>query len=520
VPEQILTIALIAAACFVLGILLVIVKRYKRCPSNRVLVIYGRVSGGASSKCLHGGGAFVWPLIQDFRFLSLDPMQIEIPLRGALSTENIRVNVPSVFTVAVGTEPAVMQNAAERLLGLLPKEIMKQAEDIIFGQLRQVIASMAIDEINRDRDKFLDKIHASLGPELEKIGLVLINVNITDITDESGYIEAIGRKAASQAIQQAEIDVAEQQKRGAIGVAEAEKERMISVAQAHKVREIGTKEAEQQQFVRIAEIDKATEIGKRTAIFEQEAMVKAAERAMRIQVAEADAAAVAGENESKQRVAETDAALRIKQAETYEAAERRRREADANVREAQYVAEARAAEAMSQKIEKEQRAELEARARAEKAKMIVDAEAAAERVRLEAEARAAATFAQLEAEARGEYERLAKKAEGLGRIVQSCGGAQEAFQLLMLEQLPELAATAAKAIANIKFDKIVVWDGGKGDGATAGFLRSLAGGLPPMLQMMRDVGGVKMPEFLGELVEAQNAAAAKSSSAPPAPKAS
>src|SRR5262245_24223603 len=203
-----------AAALLVLSLLMLLVKRYKRCPSNKILVIFGKVSAGQSARCLHGGGAFVWPLIQDYAFLSLDPMQIEIPLRGALSAENIRVNVPSVFTVAIGTEAAVMQTAAIRLLGLNVRDIMKQSEDIILGQLRQVIASMTIEDINRNRDKFLDSVQNSLTPELEKIGLVLINVNITDITDESGYIEAMGRKAASEAIQSAEIDVAKQQMRG------------------------------------------------------------------------------------------------------------------------------------------------------------------------------------------------------------------------------------------------------------------------------------------------------------------
>src|SRR5688572_18486020 len=167
----------IAAALIFLGFVILIVKRYKRCPSNKILVIFGKVASGQSARCLHGGGAFVWPLIQDYAFLTLDPMQIEIPLRGALSAENIRVNVPSVFTVAVGTEHAVMQTAAIRLLGLDPRQVMKQAEDIILGQLRQVIASMTIEDINRNRDKFLDSVQNSLTPELEKIGLVLINVN-------------------------------------------------------------------------------------------------------------------------------------------------------------------------------------------------------------------------------------------------------------------------------------------------------------------------------------------------------
>ena len=234
----------------VVGFVLMIANRYKRCPSNKILVIYGKTGAGQSSKCLHGGGAFVWPLIQNYDYLELDPVQIEIPLQGALSIENIRVSVPSVFTVAIGTDSETMNNAAIRLLGLSTGEIMKQAEDIIFGQLRQVIASMKIEEINKDRDVFLSKVQTSLEPELSKIGLVLINVNIKDITDESGYIEAIGRKAASEAVQSAEIDVAEQEKRGAIGVADALQEKDISVANSMKQRDIGTQEAERVRAVR------------------------------------------------------------------------------------------------------------------------------------------------------------------------------------------------------------------------------------------------------------------------------
>lgn len=495
-----LLLAVIASVVVALSLLLVVVKRYKRCPSNKILVIYGKVSAGHSSRCMHGGGAFVWPLIQDYSYLTLDPMQIEIPLRGALSAENIRVNVPSVFTVAIGTSPAVMQTAAIRLLGLDMRQIMKQAEDIILGQLRQVIASMTIEDINRNRDKFLDNVQSSLTPELEKIGLVLINVNITDITDESGYIEAMGRKAASEAIQSAEIDVAQQQKRGAIGVADAKREQDVMVAGADRTREIGTKQAEREKLVKLADLEKETKVGQSQAEFEQQAQVKTQEQVMRIQVAEAEAQAVTGENVARARMADADATLKVKQAEAFQLAETRRREADAAVRHAQYMAEARTAEALAAKIEQEQRAELEAAAKAQKARLIVDAEAAAAQVKLEAEAAAAAMFARLEAQARGEYEILAKKADGLKRIVESCGGAQPAFQMLMLEHLPQLAETAAKAIANVRFDKVVVWDGGQGKGATASFLQNLAHALPPMLQMMKDVGGVEMPDYLGKLV--------------------
>jgi len=507
-PDSPYTLMIIVAAIFVVFLMLMmVVTRYKRCPSNRVLVVFGKVRSGQSAKCLHGGGAFVWPLIQDYAFIQLDPIQIEVPLKGALSIENIRVNVPSVFTVAVGIQGDTMQNAAIRLLGLSTAEIMKQAEDIIFGQLRQVIASMRIEDINRDREKFLESIQRSLEPELEKIGLVLINVNITDITDESGYIEAIGRKAASEAIQQALVDVAEQEKKGAIGVASAEREKEIEVANAVKLQTIGTKEAERERAVRIAVLDKEKIVGEESARFEKESSIKDAERGMRIQVADANAKAVSGENHAKAEIADANASLKVKEADAYQLGETRKREAEAAVLEAQYNAETRAALAMAHKQEAEKRAELEAVAKAEKAKQIVDAEAVAERRRIEAEGEAAAIFAKLDAEARGNYEILAKKGEGLRSIVSACGGPQAAFQMLMLEHLEHLSTTAAQAISNIKFDKVVVWDGGtngKGSGATSNFLKSLGGAIPPMMQIMRDVGGVEMPEFFGKLVREES----------------
>ena len=504
-----------------ISFIIMMATRFKRCPSNRILVIYGKVRGGQSARCLQGGGSFVWPLIQNYAFLNLDPIQIDIPLKGALSSENIRVNVPSVFTVAIATETGIMQNAAVRLLGLSNSDITQQARDIIFGQLRQVIASMSIEAINRDRDFLLSSIQESMEPELNKIGLVLINVNITDITDESGYIEAIGRKAASEAIQQAEVDVALQRKLGAVGVAEANRDKEIQVAQNFRTQSIGTKDAEREQAVKLAELDKQKTIGERAAEFEQETAVRDAEREMRIAVAAANATAVTGENDAKATIAVTNAELKVKEAEAYATAESKQREAEAQVQRAQYEAEAIAATAEGKKVEAEMRAKLEAPARAAKAQLIVDSEAEAERVKIEADAlataaireaegEASAIYKRLEAEARGQYEILAKKGEGLKKIVEACGGAQEAFQLMMLEHIDNLAAESSKAIQNIKFDKVTVWDGGgqgNGKGGTAGFLQSLGGSIPPLLDVMKNVGGVEMPEFLGKLLDDQKGGA-------------
>jgi flotillin len=485
----------------------------RRCGSNQVLVVFGGFTGkGRTAKTIHGGAGIVLPLIQDYRYLSLEPIQIEIPLRGALSIENIRVNVPSVFTVAIGTQPDVMTNAAIRLLDLTTDEIRKQAEEIIFGQLRQVIASMGIEDINRNRDTFLQHIQNSVEPELKKIGLVLINVNITDITDESGYIDAIGKKAASTAIQQARGDVADQEKLGEVRVADAEREKVVQVAAATKLREIGTREAQREQAVRLAELQKEQAVGEQASAFARDMQVKEAEQRMRISVAEADAAAVDGENIAAAKVAASQATLLVQKAEAYQRGEVRKREAEAAVAEAQNRAMAKAALADAERVEAEQRAKLEAPAKAQMARILVDAEAEAGKRRLEAEGEAAAIYAKLEAEARGHYEILAKKGEGLKMIVEACGGAQEAFQLMMLEHLDTLAESSAKAISNIKFDKIIVWENGggaNGRSSTADFLHKMAGTLPPMLQVMRDIGGVEIPESLAKFAAVEGVSAPK-----------
>jgi flotillin len=519
------------AGVVVVGLLLLFASRYRRCPANRVLVISGKVGGEGSARCISGGGAFVWPVIQEYAYLSLEPIQIDIPLKDALSFENIRVAVPSVCTVAIGTEAEVRENAAIRLLGLAHDQIKRQAQDIIFGQFRQVLASMKIEEINRDREAFLHRIQSSLEPELKKIGLVLINVNITDLKDESGYIEAIGKKAAATAVQQARGDVAEQEKLGEIRVAEAERDRSVQVANATRSREIGMREAERDKSVRVAELekeqkygetsaalerealikqkqreqavlvaelDKEQRVGEQRALFERDAQIKDAERQRRIAVATAEAAAIAGEAESQATMAAARAQLSVRETEAYQLSETKKREAEASVQEAQNRAMARAALADAERVEAERRAEVEAPAKAEKAKTIVEAEAAAERRRIEADAEAHAIYIKLEAEARGQYEILAKKAEAMKELVLAAGGAKEAFQLLMVEHLDTLAETSAKAISNIKFDKVVVWDSGNGGASASSFLQSMAKTLPPMMHVLRDIADVEIPG-LGKL---------------------
>ncbi len=451
---------LIALAVFVIiiaSVILYMLSRYKRCPSDKILVIFGRVEKGRSSMTTHGGGSIVWPVIQDYAYLSLTPMTISIPLQGALSLQNIRINVPSTFTVGISTEPEIMNNAAVRLLHLDKVSIEDMAKEIIFGQLRLTVASLTIEQINQDRESFLESVRKNVEPELNKIGLYLINVNITDITDESDYIESIGKKAASEAINKAKVDVAEQEKVGAIGESEAHRERDVRVAENTAQAVKGRKSAETDQ---------------------------------RVFVQQREAEAVDGENLSKAAIANSNANLSVQEARATQQSEVARREADVEIQKAQYRAEQerlRAAEVVKQEIEKQ--------------KIEIDAEARAERTRREARGEADGILMRYQAEAQGLQQLLQSKAEGYAALVKSTNGdAKAAATLLLIEKMEELVAKQVEAIKNIKIDKITVWDSGAANGtsSTANFVSNLYKSVPPM-QEIASMVGLELPEYLGKV---------------------
>lgn len=470
-------------------------RRYKRCPSDQVLVVYGKTSGDASSKCVHGGAAFIWPIIQDYSFLDLTPISIEVNLINALSKQNIRVNVPSRFTIGISTEPSVMQNAAERLLGLSLDAIKDLAQEIIFGQLRLVVASMDIEEINTDRDKFLSHITHSVEAELKKVGLKLINVNITDIHDESGYIEALGKEAAAKAINDAIISVAQKDRDGAIGQANAVQDQRVQVADLNAKAMIGEANASQNERIQTSNAEAKAKIGEAEALQQE-----------RIKTAAANAKAVEGENISKIEIAESDALRRERQAEANKRATSSEKVQAARALEEAYAAEKLAEEARAKRKEAEQQADIIVPAQIDKEKIEIDAEAEAEQIRRIAKGEADAIFMKKEAEAKGIYEILTKQAEGLDRIVKAAGNdSKDAVLLLVADKLPELVKTQAEAIKNIKIDKVTVWENGGGskDGktSTSNFISGMYKAVPP-LQEMFNMAGMQLPNYLkGEDVD-------------------
>jgi flotillin len=472
-------LAAIAALVIFIGFALYLASRYRRCPSDRILVIYGRVGEGQSAQCIHGGGKLILPLIQDYAYLSLTPLTISIPLQNALSLQNIRINVPSTFTVGVSTQPAIMTNAAERLLGLDEAALEDMAREIIFGQLRLTVASLTIEQINQDRESFLESIRKNVEPELNKIGLYLINVNITDITDESTYIESIGKKAAAEAINTARVDVSEQEKMGAIGEAEAFREKDVRVAENAAQAVKGTKAAEADRRIYVEQQEAGAVKGE-----------KAAEADRRIFVQEQEAQAIDGENKSKANIAEYNAALAVREAEALRQGEVAKREAAAEIQKAQYLAEQerlRAAEIAREEIDKQ--------------KVEIAAEATAEKLRREARGEADAILAKYKAE--GTLSVLQAKADGYGRLVEASGGdAKAAATLLMVEKIEAIVSSQVEAIQNLKIDKITVWDSGGADGgsSTSGFISSLIKSLPPIHELS-EMAGVELPEYLGNVVE-------------------
>jgi flotillin len=482
-----------------------IATRYKRCRSNRVLVVYGRVAGAKAARCFHGGGAFILPLIQDYAFMGLEPQVIDIPLEGALSLNNIRVNVPSTFTVGISTDPVLMNNAAERLLTLDERKIREQAQDIILGQLRLVIATLSIEEINKDREKFMSLINENVTQEIYKIGLELINVNIRDITDESGYIVAIGQRAAAEAINRAKVEVAQQDRDGATGQATADREKVVGVANESATAAEGRKEAERKQRVAIAaleanaitgEVESKRDLEIATAQRAAETVTgeKRAEQERRIQVADAEAIAVDGENKAQAQIADANAKLAEIQAD----ARRRAEVAEAEAAQTIFVAER---EQEIARLGKEELAPQEI----EKQRIEIAAEAEAEKCRREARGEADAILAKYQAEAEGVRKVLESKAEGYRQLVAACtDNPQIAPTLLMIEHLPTLVAEQVKAIQNLKIDKITVWDSGggggrgQGGGTTADFLSSLIGSLPAMHDLAEQAG-IELPQVLGRL---------------------
>ncbi|MEY2505111.1 MAG: flotillin, partial [Verrucomicrobiota bacterium] len=331
-----------------------------------------------------------------------------------------------------------------------------------------VIATMNIEEINADRDKLIANIANGVEVELKKVGLRLINVNIQDVTDASGYIDALGQEAASKAINEARVKVAEADRNGQIGASEAQRDQRIRVANANA-------DATKGENLALVEIANSN-AGRRSNEAEAERIASAAEK-----VAHARALQEAYTSEQK--------------------AETQRAERDKATQYANIVVPA--------EISRD-RVIVEAEAQAEQTRRLRQGEADGQRATKQAEAdgllfvrkaEAEGLKARLLAEADGTESILNKKAAGFHNLIETCGGAAGAQNMLITEQLPNIVREQVNAISNLKIDKVTVWDGGRnadGKTGTADFLSGLISALPPLHELARNAG-LDLPTYLGQL---------------------
>lgn len=452
------TIMYVSAILAVVIILTIIgvLSRYRRCKPNQVLVVYGKTGGEKkSAKLYHGGAAFVLPIIQSYDILSMEPMQIDCRLTGALSSQNIRVDVPTTITVAISTNPEIMQNAAERLLGMDTESTENLITDIVYGQMRLIIAEMTIEKLNSDRDEFLDKARKNIDNELNKLGLYLLNINISDIRDEAGYIMNLGKEAESKALNEAQANIEEQEKLGAIKIAVQQKEKETAVANTQKEQEIQIAYTEKEKETVVAETKK-----------EKEVALALTDKEKQIGVAQADrdrAAAIAKTLADKESaIARSKAELEVNKAEA-----ERMEEVGKNKAEKIVPAETQKEEAI-----------LQADAEAEKIKRRADAEAAAHLAKAEAEAKAIQM--KLEAEAEGKKKSLMAEADGFKAMVEAAeSNPQIAIQYKMVNQWKEIAGEQVKAFEHINLGNITVFDGGQN--STGNFLNNVVKAVAPAL---------------------------------------
>lgn len=488
-----------------------ILSRYRKCKSDEVLVVYGKTGGSKSAKLYHGGAAFVWPIIQGYDFLSMKPMQIDCKLTGAISAQNIRVDVPTTITVAISTDPEVMQNAAERMLGLSMDDKQNLITDVVYGQMRLVIADMTIEELISDRDKFLAKVKDNIDTELRKFGLYLMNINISDIRDAANYIVNLGKEAESKAQNEAQANIEEQEKLGAIKIAnqikerETRKDQEVAIAATRKEQEISVAQTDKERVsqVALANADKESQVARAEA--EKNINVEQANTAkesriaelnsdMEIKQAEAKKKAAIGRNEAQKEIALSNAQLSVTQANADKEAGEAAARSEAAVQTARERAQKEVEEAKALKVESSLKAEKIVPAEVAKQEAILQADAVAEKVIREAEAKAKATLAQAEAEAKAIRMRLEAEAEGKKMsLLAEADGFQAmvkaaelnpaiAIQYKMVDQWKEIAGEQVKAFEKMQLGNVTVFDGG--DGATGNFLNSLVKTVAPSLGVL------------------------------------
>jgi flotillin len=449
--------ALIAGMILLIAVAFVVVvwamaSRYKKIPPNQVGIFYGRKYKylDAEGKLCHrgfrvvaGGGALLWPIIEHFQPMSTAVSQVEIDEHDIPNKDNVKISAKGVATYKIETTQESLHNAAAAFLGKSDEELARIVRNILQGHLRSIIGKLNINEILRDRDAFNKKVVEESTEELKRLGIQIITLVIQEVTDEYGYIDALGKQSVAEAIRDANIKTAQAEAETKKKVSDATREADIQVAgNAIKVSEAERdRDVKRAQFKAIADTERAK-----------------AEQAFGIALAEQ-------EKTLKVRQAERDAAEKEAQIEvqTKEAA-RREQELDATVvklaeaNRAKQVIEAQAAkQVMVTNAEAAKEAAIR-RAEGDKQARVYEGEGEASKTKAvmlaQAEGEAAKTKQALVAEAEGEAAKkglvLKAEAEGTKLLAEALAKmTTDAKMILVLDRLPVLLDRGGDAMSKV-----------------------------------------------------------------------
>ena len=442
--------ALIIVVLFIL--LFTFISMYKKVPQDKALV----VTGFRGRRVITGGGGVVIPMLERTDVISLENMQIDIRIDGALTSQGVGIVADGVAVVKVKSDKDSILSAAEQFntskgLDYMLGIIAKTTQQVLEGKLREIVSRMTVEEIYKDRETFASHVQGVAATELQNMGLELKVLTIKDISDKNGYLEALGKPRIAEVKRDAQIAEANATKETKIKTAEANREGEAAriqaetqIAEAIKEKELKVQSYNKDQQTAKADADLAYDI--KSNIVKQQV----AETAMQVQIIQKQKEIELAEQEALRREKELEATVKKQaDAENYQAA----KGADANK-----YREVASAEARAKAIEMEG----EAKAKAKRAEGMAEVEI----IRAKGEAEAAA---------------MAKKAEAFKMYNDA------AVTQMIIEKLPDIAQAIASPLA--KTEKIVIVDSGnggeaKGAAKVTGYVTDIISQLPETVEAL------------------------------------
>lgn len=478
---MILSITIVVAILLVIAILGIIASGYVKAPPDIAYIISGF---RREPKILIGQAGIKIPFLERKDGLLLKQISIDIKTNGYVPTlDFIGVDIDAIAKVRIKTDNEGIKLAMKNFLNMSERNIIDALTDSLQGNMREIIGTVSLKELNTDRKKFGDEVQEKAQKDMNALGIEIISCNIQRIEDEQNLITALGQDNMSQIQKSASIAKAHADRD--VAIADAEAKKLANDARVASETEIAIKRNEYE--IKQAELKKQADIKKAEADAAYEIQQEEQRKTIEITRANADIAKQEREIELKAKEAQVaeqalDAEVRKKaDAEKY----RRQQEADAALIERQREAEA-------QKYEKEQKADAEKYEQVKKAEAIkAQADADVYAKQKEAEGIAAVGEAEAKAiEARGlaEAEAMEKKAEAMKKY------GQAAMMEMIVKALPEMASAIAKPLETI--DKVTIIDSGNGEGGVSSMGSYVPSVLAKTIETVKETTGLDITEIM------------------------